>query len=175
MSEDNKELKSPWGMIIFGLLFSAFSALMTWGLIDSVNKQKYANSNYLPVDATVLSSRTRVSTSGSGSSSTRSYSPEIEYEYIVEGSRYKSERFWYTGSLKGEKHVDQIVARYPKGKIVKAFYDPLKPEESVLNRQKPPENIIWLITSIFWIFGLFVFFGGIKRYMKRLQHKRRAL
>ena len=172
---DIKKPRSPWGILVFGLVFSAFSCLITVGMKQSIEKQKYANQHYQQVSGTVLSSRVDYSSSGSGSSKTTSYTPEIEYEYYVNGERYESDRYWYTGSNGGEDWADRIVKIHPKGSEIIVYFDPDKPSEVVIDKSWPPENMIWAVISIFIFMGLFFVGIGIRRLLKHIAYKRRAV
>ncbi|TYQ25933.1 DUF3592 domain-containing protein [Pseudanabaena sp. UWO311] len=64
--------------------------------------------------------------------------PHVRYEYTVQRKRYASERLYFyavNGSTKRDamKHLSP----YAVGKTVTIYYDPVKPEEAVLNRHVP--------------------------------------
>jgi Protein of unknown function (DUF3592) len=64
--------------------------------------------------------------------------PHVRYEYTVGRKRYASERLYFyavNGSTKrdAKKHLSP----YAVGKTVPIYYDPVKPEEAVLNRHVP--------------------------------------
>ena len=69
--------------------------------------------------------------------STTTYLPQITYEYQVNGMSYQSHRFAF-GSTPGfgnRNKAEAFLAPYAQGGTVKVFYNPEKPEESVLSQQ----------------------------------------
>jgi hypothetical protein len=66
------------------------------------------------------------------------FAPRVAYEYEVEGRRYQSERiafrdvFW---SLAPQGPAAQV-ARYPEGAAVTVYYDPQRPQDAVLERER---------------------------------------
>lgn len=86
----------------------------------------------LPMDATVVSSRIGA-TSAAGHPARTS---EIEFAYEVDGTSYRSSVVSLVPPLFVTKR--QLVNRYPQGMRTTAFYDPLAPETSVLQRTYSP-------------------------------------
>ncbi len=62
------------------------------------------------------------------------YYPDIEYEYIVNGKRYKSSKIFLTNIESDYKTIKKLVEKYPEGKEIDIYYNPFKPEESILKR-----------------------------------------
>ncbi|MBC8392718.1 MAG: DUF3592 domain-containing protein [Deltaproteobacteria bacterium] len=64
-----------------------------------------------------------------------SYSPEIQYNYIVNDKQYTSDIIMFGGVTPGRysKMYKRYIEQYPKGKIVKVYYNPTKPHDAVLN------------------------------------------
>jgi hypothetical protein len=66
------------------------------------------------------------------------FAPRIAYEYAVDGRSYRSERidfrevFW---SLAPQSAAAKVV-RYPAGAAVTVYYDPRRPQEAVLERDR---------------------------------------
>ena len=62
--------------------------------------------------------------------------PRVEYEYHVDGKRFRSKRITIGEKTTGEE-LEQILARYPLGTKVTVYYDPAKPNNAVLERELP--------------------------------------
>ena len=62
------------------------------------------------------------------------YRMEISYEYIVDDERFENDvvRFNQRNLSRPEKEL--LVSTHPKGRQVKVFYNPEKPQQSVLVR-----------------------------------------
>ncbi|MEA5479118.1 DUF3592 domain-containing protein [Pseudanabaena galeata UHCC 0370] len=73
--------------------------------------------------------------------------PHVRYEYTVERKRYASERLYFyavNGSTK--RDANKHLSSYPVGKTITIYYNPMKPEEAVLDRNVP----LW--RHFFWLF-----------------------
>ncbi|MCB8965292.1 MAG: DUF3592 domain-containing protein [Chloroflexota bacterium] len=85
------------------------------------------------------------------------HGPRVGYQYIVNGSMYESNRiaFGFVGgfirTLSGG-----YIKQYPKGKPVRVFYNPNKPEMATLEVGVTLETYIWL-----FIFGPLLLIGLI--------------
>jgi len=62
---------------------------------------------------------------------------KIVYEFSVAGRKYKGGRV-SIGEDMGNFEVAETIARYPVGKDVTVYYNPVKPSECVLERDVPP-------------------------------------
>ena len=71
-----------------------------------------------------------VQTDGDGG---RSYTPQVEYEYTVQGNTYRGMRlrFGQIGSWSREQ-AERVIARYSPSSTVRVFFDPCKPGDAVL-------------------------------------------
>ena len=63
--------------------------------------------------------------------------PLVAYEYQVAGKSYRGTRVSFAESSGGADLMPTL-ARYPVGKSVQVYYNPAKPEQSVLERELPP-------------------------------------
>ena len=66
------------------------------------------------------------------------YLPKIEYEYSVHLVSYKSKQlYWVQNLSKGTlEKADKFISQFPLGKKVFVYYNPDKPQESVLDPYK---------------------------------------
>jgi hypothetical protein len=94
---DKHPRRVNWGMLLFGLPFSAFALYIGYAIQWSEQKQSDAAARFEPVLATILEAKVaqtsqRASNSGSPS---HSYQPHIRYEYQFDGQTYRSTTFSY--------------------------------------------------------------------------------
>src|SRR6266481_1968507 len=63
------------------------------------------------------------------------YTPQIEYEYTVEGTDYRGRLLQHgqIGSWNRER-AEQVIARYPSGANAIVFFDPRRPTTAVLSQ-----------------------------------------
>jgi hypothetical protein len=66
------------------------------------------------------------------------FAPRIAYEYAVDGRTYRSEQITFAGAFwtLAPQGAAAKVARYPAGKDVTVYYNPRRPAESVLERER---------------------------------------
>jgi hypothetical protein len=62
--------------------------------------------------------------------------PKITFEYAVNGKTHRGSRVSFAERIP-DAEVSGIVARYPVGKAVEVFYDPVRPSRAVLERSPP--------------------------------------
>lgn len=128
----------------FALLrfWAAFFAVLGAGILVYARRMKrYGEESlhWLPVQATVVRSEVEVdvqrSMSGEAYEPTRSmtyYYPGIEYEYEVNGRKYRSNRLIAVRVNFAKSAAESWVAQYPAGAVVTARRHPEKPELAVL-------------------------------------------
>jgi len=136
-------------VLIIGSIASLVKAL-------DVSKDVSATSEWLCVDGEILKSELVASTF-SQTKTGAAYSPEIQYNYTVNGKEYTSNMIMFGGVTPGRhnKMYERYIDRYPKDSIVKVYYDPTQPENAVL---KPLETWgfkkYYLLASFLTIFGV---------------------
>lgn len=63
----------------------------------------------------------------------KTYTLDIEFKYVVEGKAYTSKkRKWHEAQTSFARYHDARARRYPQGKKVIVYYDPKRPQISVL-------------------------------------------
>lgn len=67
----------------------------------------------------------------------------VSYTFEVDGKTYRGNR-WGLEKLRGAAHAEEVAVKYATGNTVPVYYNPLNPEESMLDRTKD-----WLD---FWVF-----------------------
>lgn len=59
---------------------------------------------------------------------------EVNYEYVVDGAVYRNDQVRFDQQMLPNGRKEALVNTHPAGKPVEVFYDPDKPEQSVLVR-----------------------------------------
>ena len=123
----NRALKIVVGMSVLLTLVLPF-VLMLSELWDAL-RQHHINKSYVPVEATVISSRVR---QFRDSDHDTKYVAEVEYKYEVAGKTYKSTRIAPLPLPSSFQWADWIVSRHLRGQPCHAFYDPKHSDRAVL-------------------------------------------
>ncbi len=84
------------------------------------------------VEGRIVSSRVDISSEPSTGGDSMGYEANVLYRYSVDGAGFESRRISFTGLGRGKKSARAAVARYPKGKKVQVFHDPMDPASAVL-------------------------------------------
>lgn len=93
------------------------------------------------------------------------YGPEIEYEYEASGQQItgKNIKIGITGSSATDKtYAERYLAKYPVGKTVPVFFDPSKPQDSILEPGPSGLTYAGLAIGLFFMvigpaFGIFFY------------------
>jgi hypothetical protein len=67
-----------------------------------------------------------------GRQSTTDFRVEIDYEYIVDGERFENDIVQFNQDNLSTKEKELLVSTHPAGRQVTVFYNPGKPQQSVL-------------------------------------------
>lgn len=118
-----------WNGIVLG-----FDGLLVWKFVQ----QHYAQSDYIPADATVTNSfvkRTESSGGSGGRGSSVNYSPIIEYEYTVNNQAYTSDRYSFVVWGRGTPdYARSLVNKFPFNSAITIYYDPSDPSKAVIDQ-----------------------------------------
>jgi len=85
----------------------------------------------------------------------------IKFKYIVENKEYISNRLDFCEHRYNKEEMDEIAKEFAVGQIVDVYFNPKKPEQSVLLLCNSPECIDKLLISIMWRGLGFLFFMTI--------------
>ncbi|GAP62236.1 hypothetical protein ARMA_0659 [Ardenticatena maritima] len=149
-----------WLYLFFALLIFVVMSYLTFGFVKSYRDQVRASRTFQPVPARVLESKVKRISGDKGSDS---FLPYVRYTYEVDGKRYESDTFFFTGwgyndYLEAKKKVDN----YPVGATVTAYYDPNAPEITVLDNSFPTNaSFAFAIFGVFWSIAIVVFLYAI--------------
>jgi hypothetical protein len=119
------------------LAIISFSLLAGVGFIFLTRslQRQFEESQYWPsVEGVVTASTTREATKMKYRSALRGYAPLVKYDYAVDGVSYQGERLsWAEPFFLYEPDAAKFSADYPPGITVTVYYDPNKPERSVVD------------------------------------------
>lgn len=148
-------------LIVLGAGFSVWG----WTLIDDARSTLF----WPIVNGTVTHSKVTSYVSSSEGKSTQMYSADVRYRYIINGTAYSSGRVSLgdssTSNSGGKK---EIVMRYALGQQVLVYYDPVSPDESLL--EPGPA----FITYIPFAFGLLCMISGVIAFFRKIKGGRNA-
>lgn len=109
------------------------------GAVYVYTDQVQALNTFEPVEAQIVDAHVDKRVVNSGNGNTReSFTPDITYEYVVDGTTYRSSNYeaGIGRSGTGQSHAEATVARYPPGTVVTAYYNPANPREAFLVKQQ---------------------------------------
>ncbi|WP_457640029.1 DUF3592 domain-containing protein [Persephonella sp.] len=109
------------------------------------------------------------------------YYPDVLYRYTVNGKEYTSNRIFLTEIASDRKTIEKLVSQFPEGQKVVVFYNPLKPEDSVLKRGYHAGMFIqtlvffgMLSVFLFTLFFEIIYYGAdlssLAQWVKKLLH-----
>jgi Protein of unknown function (DUF3592) len=86
------------------------------------------------------------------------YSPEVRFEYVINGQEYSSDRFWFDQSLFNTREEAQAkIQPYTVGGESICYVNPKNANEAVLVREGQTTNNVFMGA----FFGVFVLFTGV--------------
>ena len=134
-----------------GLLVTVIGiGFIIWG--GMVVMEARSATNWPETQGTITSSRVIHTTSTSQTNKSKwYYRAEIKYGYEVDGLEYVSDRLdfgTYKHKYKSEVYPTGTKNRYPVGKSVTVYYDPIDPEQAVLDRQTGMNTYTGLLIGI---------------------------
>jgi hypothetical protein len=132
--------------MIFGFVFFAW-ALSAYGTGDAAKE-------WPTVQGNVIQSKVVSSTDYEGTT----YSPQVRYNYTVNGVGYSSTRISpFSGGSSDPNYAIGMVAKYHIGQTVVVTYDPSHPEYSLLETDPGTDSPIFLMAGLlFIVFGVLI-------------------
>ena len=123
------KIPAMWILQLVELLMFGAGAFLV-GLAIRNFRRGSVSRRWPQVEGRVLRSFVLVETDADGG---RGFTPQVEYEYVVEGATCRGMRLRYgrIGSW-SRKQAERIIAPYPAGASVRVFIDPVKPADAVL-------------------------------------------
>jgi hypothetical protein len=146
----------------FALVWCLGLFAVTMGIYPRITKQENVRARFQHVEGIVVSSevvsevRHRAETPGNDSHTWTLYSPKILYRYKVDGTPRTSSRVTFDELPDSDPaYARKVVAANPTGKLIPVYYDPQRPEESVLELSITPLSRYGLLfLRPFWGAGL---------------------
>jgi hypothetical protein len=145
----NKEMGKGCLSSIFsmGLFLLIGLGLSFWGWTILQNAR--ASASWPIADGRVTNSEVNHTTDAEGGDS---YSPEITYTYAVNDTNLNNSTIKFgENSYSSRKKAEEILSNYPVGKNVTVYYDPEKPDRSVLEPGVSAGSFIVLGIGVFFI------------------------
>jgi hypothetical protein len=146
-------------VIIILVIINGLFLIFLWMLNEYYKffKNGKASKNWPTTEGTIHTSRVDMYTGSEGGAT---YQPIIEYSYQVADKQYFSSRI-YVGSTRytgGPRNANKWVARFPAGNLATVYYDPVNPDQAVL---EPGTNATLTILILIFgpIFSLFLLLG----------------
>jgi hypothetical protein len=113
------------------------------------------------IDGTILSSKVI---------GDRAFRPDIEYEYHINGTRYTGISFLNVPGFGGRTNrrdaAEKIVKLFEVGKNLPVYFNPKKPEDSLL-KINPPYSVYLQLAFGATLFAVFLYFTLIFSFLKR--------
>lgn len=82
------------------------------------------------------------------------YEPQVTYQYSVDAQPFSSNRISAGVSRFDKRTAEKILKRYPPGTKVHVHYNPLEPQESVLETIPIGNNLTIALSIIFLVIGV---------------------
>lgn len=137
-------LGSIFSMGIF-LLIGVLLTIWGWTILQNAR----ASASWPTADGLITDSRVSRSTDSDGGDS---YSPEITYSYAVNNLGYVNNTIKFGENSYGSRSkAEKIAAGYPIGRNVTVYYDPEKPDRSVLEPGVTAGSYIVISIGVFFI------------------------
>jgi hypothetical protein len=137
-------LSSIFSMGIF-LLIGIGLTYWGWTILQNAR----ASASWPTADGIVTRSQVTHSTDAEGGDS---YQPQVTYTYSANNSTYENNTIKFgENSYSSRRKADEIAANYPIGKSVTVYYDPEKPDRSVLEPGVSAGSYIVIGIGVFFI------------------------
>ncbi len=85
------------------------------------------------------------------------YSPDVEYQYVVDGKTYQNSRFWQERvQISQVEKIEKLIAQYPVGVNITVYYNPTNPGDSYLETLPEINFRRYIIWGIFILIGIVI-------------------
>ena len=138
--------------LLAAILIVVGAAFIVVGLVSK--QRANAASTWPTIQGTIFKSELiRHVTRNSGIVST-SYEPKVEYQYSVMGQTYTGKRLAFGTMRVKYEQGEQLMSRYREAAQVPVYYNPAKPEESLLELAAMGSGVYLVIGIIMAVMGL---------------------
>jgi ABC-type transport system involved in multi-copper enzyme maturation permease subunit len=166
-----KETKSNRKIMYLIMFFIFLFVLITSNLVFKSLYGVYKSSNWVIVEATLLSATIDQHYSQDGNTTSLTYTPKIAYQYEIDGSFYSGRKVSWTEEYNDSDMLDKaryFVSQFKAGKPIYIYVDPDNPAEAVAYK-----DINWSrFTGVFisCLIAWFFFIGGIYILVTKLKY-----
>ncbi len=140
------------GGVLFGGIFFIAGAFFFWMVVVNPILLWNKARNWPSAEATITKAKIVENHDSEGSS----YRAEFTYEYTVAGKSYSNDRYGLMQISGRRKSAKKQLDQHPVGSKTTIHYDPLDPQQSLMNRQPGWGLLFGLIPLVFLAVG-----GGI--------------
>jgi hypothetical protein len=129
--------RTGWGgLLFFALFWCSLTSVFVGFVVHSFWRAADAQLRYQPAEGTVLESRVTSSSDSDGTT----YGYGIRYRYAVGGQSFEGDRYAFGAGKSSDGHgrASQLVRQHPVGSKLTVYYDPAKPQQSVIERHVDP-------------------------------------
>ena len=166
--------KGTIGVLIVGIVCTIIGGVMAYVGFDTYRDGQETES-WTATSGRVLSSTidesTRTTRRNGRTETKTTYTPEVTYEYTVDGVRYEGDSIRADDHGGGSDRAYDLAGRYPEGSETTVYYDPESPADAVLMRGYETTQVYLFggIGGLFGIIGLGMlgFIGVMLRRMTR--------
>jgi hypothetical protein len=133
-------------IIIFLAVFVPIGLYLSWYGYSSY-RQSQASVSWPTVAGTVTTSKVTIEEDAENEPC---YIGDIEYRYVVKNVEYRNNDVVIGPSACSESEANEIVRKYPARAEVKVFYDPDRPQVSLLEPGANSGSIVFIIVGLIW-------------------------
>ncbi len=162
-----KLIKYP--VMLFGVMVTIFG-IIPFFIYFNVSRVAGDEVNWLATEAEVIAAEVKVSvhtdrkydkrTKKYTTRSTSSYAPEITYKFMAAGKEYTGRKFRALGfSSQKESEIRELIARYPAGRQITVYYNPVKNDEAVIEKAPAPSKLLLVFGGGLVLIGLLIVFA----------------
>jgi hypothetical protein len=117
-------------------------------------RREAVTGTWLPTQGVILSSTVKEHRAVNGVTEKAVYSPVVRYQYTLGSRTYTGMRITFTPIQYTRQKADQAANRYPPSTAVTIFYDPLHPEEAVLEQHSTDHQTLFSLGVLLAALGL---------------------
>ncbi len=153
--------------MLVGLLLLAVGLVLCWFFFVRPLQSYCQSQNWTETDCQIVLSEVKDQSDSDGSS----FQAIIRYQYAVGLRELTGDRicFLKATSSPRKSEVSRMVADYPTGSTARCFYDPQRPEQSVLERGFSHHIWFGLLPLILAVVGSVIYYCGYSAYASNQQ------
>jgi hypothetical protein len=152
------------GGMFFGLVFTGIGGF-AFQAVKKIKAKAQVTLTWPTADGAVVHADVHTSHHDDSKGHSRTtYTPEVIYNYIVNGVQYSGKSIAVCGVSKGPGFAKAVVAKYPEFSKVTVHYNPANPADAVLE----PGNIeglnaLYVVGGVFGGFGVLMILMSLMR------------